>query len=139
MHAEILDQEGYTSTSVDESPVRELFPGIRLRPLWKGPTGAHANVLEMDPGTSWPRRDVPEPGPEEVYVVAGTFNDGARDYPAGTFLHAPAGSWHVPATTTGCTLFLFCPEGQGIRSPGLRARQGAQRPTKATTSSSAGS
>ena len=65
----------------------------------------------MDPDTSWPHRDVHEPGPEEVYVVAGTFNDGARDYPAGTFLHAPAGSWHVPATTTGCTLFLFYPEG----------------------------
>jgi anti-sigma factor ChrR (cupin superfamily) len=65
----------------------------------------------MDAGTCWPRRDVHEPGPEEVYVVAGTFNDGARDYPAGTFLHAPAGSWHVPATATGCTLFLFYPEG----------------------------
>ena len=23
----------------------------------------------------------------------------------------PAGSWHVPSTTTGCTLFLFYPEG----------------------------
>lgn len=111
MHPEILAQEGYTSVSVDESPVRELFPGIRLRPLWRGPAGAHANVLEMEAGTSWPHRDVHEPGPEEVYVVAGTFNDGAHDYPAGTFLHAPAGSWHVPSTTTGCTLFLFYPEG----------------------------
>jgi hypothetical protein len=26
-------------------------------------------------------------------------------------LHAPAGSWHVPATMTGCTLFVFYPEG----------------------------
>ncbi|MCR6485002.1 anti-sigma factor [Amycolatopsis sp. OK19-0408] len=78
MHAEILAQEGYTAVSVDEAPVRELFPGIRLRPLWTSPAGAHANVLEMDPGTSWPRRDVHEPGPEEVYVVSGTFNDGAR-------------------------------------------------------------
>jgi hypothetical protein len=111
MHPEILSQEGYISASVDDSPVRELFPGIRLRPLWRGPGGAHANVLEMDPGTSWPRRDVHQPGPEEVYVVAGTFNDGARDYPAGTFLHAPAGSWHIPASTVGCTLFLFYPAG----------------------------
>jgi hypothetical protein len=79
MNLEIVQQEGYTSAFVEEAPVRELFPGIRLRPLWKGPTGAHANVLEMDPGTSWPRRDVHEPGPEEVYVVNGTFNDGARD------------------------------------------------------------
>ncbi|MGW7433155.1 cupin domain-containing protein [Streptomyces sp. NPDC054861] len=111
MHPEILTQLGYTSVSAAEAPVRELFPGIRLRPLWRGPDGAHANVLEMDAGSSWPRRDVHEPGPEEVYVVAGIFNDGARDYPAGTFLHAPAGTWHIPSTPSGCTLFLFYPEG----------------------------
>ncbi|WP_405495117.1 cupin domain-containing protein [Nocardia sp. NBC_00511] len=111
MHPEILTQDGYAYASVDDAPTRELFPGIRVRPLWSSPSGAHANVLEMDAGTSWPRRDIHAPGPEEVYVVAGIFNDGARDYPAGTFLHAPAGSWHVPATTIGCTLFVFYPEG----------------------------
>lgn len=111
MNPEILAQEGYTSVHVKDAPAREVFPGIWLRPLWKGANGEQACVLEMEPGTSWPRRDVHEPGPEEVYVVAGTFNDGARDYEAGTFLHAPAGSWHVPATTTGCTLFLFYPAG----------------------------
>jgi quercetin dioxygenase-like cupin family protein len=111
LDTQILEQEGYTSVATDRVEVRELFPGVRLRPLWKGSTGAHANVLEMDPGSSWPHRDVHEPGPEEVYVLSGTFNDGARDYPAGTFLHAPAGSWHVPQSTTGCTLFLFYPEG----------------------------
>lgn len=111
MHPEIVAQEGYTSAYVGDSPVRELFPGIRLRSLWQGASGASAHVLEMDPGASWPRPDVHEPGPEEVYVVAGTFSDGARDYPAGTFLHAPAGSWHLPATAAGCTLFLFYPEG----------------------------
>ncbi|WP_040806998.1 cupin domain-containing protein [Nocardia concava] len=111
MHSEILDQIGYIAVPAAESPVRELFPGIRVRHLWTGESGAHANILEMDPGTSWPHRDIHEPGPEEVYVLSGVFNDGARDYPAGTFLHAPAGSWHIPATATGCTLFLFYPEG----------------------------
>ncbi|MBF4999209.1 cupin domain-containing protein [Nocardia sp. BSTN01] len=111
MNPEILTQPGYTWTDLADAPSRELFPGIRLRHLWKGDNGAHAHVLEMDPGTSWPRRDVHEPGPEEVYVLTGTFNDGARDYSAGTFLHAPAGSWHVPGSETGCTLFLFYPEG----------------------------
>jgi anti-sigma factor ChrR (cupin superfamily) len=108
---EILDQPGYTSASVDDVPIREVLPGVRLRTLWQGENGAHAHVLEMDAGAACPSRDVHEPGPEEVYVVAGVFEDGARAYPAGTFIHAPAGSWHVPATTTGCTLFLFYPEG----------------------------
>ena len=111
MSHEILAQPGYTSTTTAEVGARELFPGIRIRPLWQSPTGAHANVVEIDPGATWPHRDVHRPGPEEVYVVAGTFNDGARDYPEGTFLHAPAGSWHIPASTSGCTLFVFYPEG----------------------------
>ena len=54
-------------------------------------------------GTSGPRLT--------LALGGGTFNDGARDYPAGTFLHAPAGSWHWAATATGCTLFLFHPAG----------------------------
>ncbi|WP_282504303.1 cupin domain-containing protein [Streptomyces rhizoryzae] len=102
---------GYAWSAVADAPVRELFPGIRLRPLWTGENGAAAQVLEMDAGSHWEGIDVHEPGPEEVFVVSGVFNDGERDYPAGSFLHAPAGSWHVPQTTTGCTLFVFYPEG----------------------------
>lgn len=96
--------------TVAEAPSQELFPGIRLRPLWTS-GAAKAFVLEMDPHSGWPHKDVHEPGPEEVFVLSGTFNDGVRDYPAGTFIHAPAGSWHVPQTTTGCVLFLFYPAG----------------------------
>ncbi|RJQ80429.1 anti-sigma factor [Pseudonocardiaceae bacterium YIM PH 21723] len=111
MNPEILAQRDYVSVSPADVPARELFPGVRHRLLWTGTGGATANLLELDPGARWPHRDEHTPGPEEVYVAAGTFNDGARDYPAGTFLHAPAGSWHVPQTATGCTLFVFYPEG----------------------------
>ena len=96
--------------TANDVPGNEIFPGILLRPLWTDGT-AKAYLLEMDPNTGWPHKDVHEPGPEEVFVVSGVFNDGVRDYPAGTFIHAPAGSWHVPRTTTGCTLFLFYPLG----------------------------
>nr|WP_052230419.1 cupin domain-containing protein [Streptomyces sp. CT34] len=102
---------GYVWSAVQDAPVREIFPGIRVRPLWTGDDGAKAQVLEMDPHTCWEGVDVHEPGPEEVYVVSGVFHDGEREYPAGSFLHAPAGSWHIPQTTTGCTLFVFYPEG----------------------------
>ncbi|WP_337906825.1 cupin domain-containing protein [Kribbella solani] len=57
------------------------------------------------------RDDVHQPGPEEVFVVDGVFNDGDRDYPAGSSIHAPAGASHVPRSATGCTLFLFYPQG----------------------------
>ncbi|NBE91890.1 anti-sigma factor [Nonomuraea sp. KC401] len=101
----------YVWSSVEDAPVTDLFPGIRARMLWQGDNGAKACVVEIDPGARWQGIDVHEPGPEEVYVVSGVFNDGDRDYPAGSFIHAPAGSSHVPQSTTGCTLFLFYPEG----------------------------
>ncbi|MGK5639526.1 cupin domain-containing protein [Streptomyces sp. URMC 126] len=102
---------GYVWTAARDVPAREIFPGIRQRSLWRGANGASAHVVELDPGACWEGLDVHEPGPEEVFVVSGVFNDGERDYPAGTFLHAPAGSSHIPQTTTGCVLFVFYPEG----------------------------
>jgi anti-sigma factor ChrR (cupin superfamily) len=105
--------EGMTMqwTALADAAIRELFPGIRLRSLWRGEGGASAHVLDIEPGARWEGIDVHEPGPEEVYVVSGVFNDGVRDYPAGSFIHAPAGSSHIPQSETGCTLFLFYPEG----------------------------
>lgn len=108
---ELTEFPGYTWINSANVPVQELFPGIRLRALWKGDNGATANVVEMDPGASWEGIDLHDPGPEEVFVVAGTFNDGFRDYPAGSFIHAPAGSGHIPQSATGCKLFVFYPEG----------------------------
>ncbi|MBL1092868.1 cupin domain-containing protein [Streptomyces sp. 9-7] len=102
---------GYVWSEVSGAPVKELFPGVRIRPLWTGDNGAKAQVLEIDPGAAWERIDVHQPGPEEVFVVSGAFNDGFGDHPAGSFLHAPAGSWHLPHSDTGCTLFVFYPEG----------------------------
>jgi hypothetical protein len=101
---------GYKWSAVEDAPVHELFPGIRLRPLWSGDNRANAYVLEMDPNSCWEGVDVHEPGPAEGSVVSGVFNDGDRDYPAGSFIHAPVSSAHVPQTT-GRTLFLFYPEG----------------------------
>ncbi|MEU4394997.1 cupin domain-containing protein [Kribbella sp. NPDC023855] len=106
----IEGMQNFEWATADDVPVRELFPGIRLRTLWSGEV-ASAHVLEMDPGSRWEGIDVHQPGPEEVCVVSGVFNDGIRDYPAGSFIHAPAGSSHVPQSVDGCTLFLFYPEG----------------------------
>ena len=90
---------------------REIYPGVRKRVLWHGTNGAKAQILEIDAGACFRKLDVHHPGPEEVYVVSGTFNDGARDYPAGSFVHNPAGSSHVPQSPDGCVLFVFFPEG----------------------------
>lgn len=87
------------------------YPGVRIRRLWKGIHGARALVVEIDAGCRFNESDLHDTGPEEVYVASGVFNDGTRDYPAGSFIHNPAGSSHVPQTATGCVLFVFYPEG----------------------------
>lgn len=110
-HPTAQQPPAYVWATAQDTPARELFPGIRLRSLWSGENGATAHVLEMDPNSCWEGIDVHQPGPEEVFVVSGTFNDGVRDYPAGSFIHAAAGTSHVPQTKTGCTLFVFYPEG----------------------------
>ena len=98
--------------NIEDAPLEEKFGGtIRVRTLWRAANGATAQIVEIDPGGCWEGLDVHEPGPEEVYVVSGVFNDGVRDYPAGSFIHNPKGSSHVPQSRAGCTIFIFYPEG----------------------------
>jgi anti-sigma factor ChrR (cupin superfamily) len=106
-----MNLEGVVWSEVTDAPVRELNKGVRIRTLWKGDNGAKALIFEVDPGCRLEELDVHEPGPEEVYVLSGVFNDGARDYPAGTFIHHPTGTSHIPQSITGCKLFVFMPEG----------------------------
>ncbi|RZS29550.1 ChrR-like anti-ECFsigma factor [Herbihabitans rhizosphaerae] len=101
---------GYVWTEADKVAGFTHGDGITIRPLWQR-DDRKAFVVDIAPGAVWPDLDVHEPGDEEVYVAEGVFNDGVRDYPAGTFLHCPAGSSHVPQSKTGCRLFVFYPEG----------------------------
>jgi anti-sigma factor ChrR (cupin superfamily) len=106
-----MNLEGVVWSRVKDAPVRELNAGVRIRTLWKGENGAKALIFEVDPGCRLEELDVHEPGPEEVFVLSGVFNDGVRDYEAGTFIHHPAGTSHVPQSEAGCKLFVFFPEG----------------------------
>lgn len=46
-----------------------------------------------------------------TYVLEGNFHDGAREYPAGSFIHNPVGSSHIPQSATGCKLLVILPLG----------------------------
>lgn len=89
---------------------RTIGPGVRVKELWAEGV-KRALEVEFDAGAQWPGVDYHVPGPEEVYVLAGDFDDGANVYRAGTFLHHPAGSSHSPRSVEGCRLFVFYPEG----------------------------
>ncbi|MCG8435181.1 MAG: cupin domain-containing protein [Gammaproteobacteria bacterium] len=90
---------------------RCVSPGLVVYDMWRGKDGRLAQVVEIAPGAVYPGEELHEPGPEECYVVSGVFNDGLRSYPAGTFIHNPAGSRHTPQSNEGCVLFLFYPDG----------------------------
>ena len=89
---------------------KSLGDGIRVRTLWREGV-KRALEVEIDAGAKWPELDHHVPGPEEVYVLSGAMGDGANVYPAGTFVHHPAGTSHVPQSEGGCRLFVFYPEG----------------------------
>lgn len=106
-----IDLTGVETGYWHSAPATEIFPGVTKRDLWRGANGAKALVLEFAPGSMFTELDEHYPGPEEVFVVSGVFNDGEQDYPAGSFVHSPTGSIHLPQSRTGCVLFVFFPEG----------------------------
>jgi anti-sigma factor ChrR (cupin superfamily) len=95
----------------DVEPKEMVHKGFSTRLLWSGPNGRRALMFEIAPGAVYPELDVHLPGAEEVFVVSGTFCDGDNCYPAGTFIHSPAGSSHIPQSEQGCVLFVYFPEG----------------------------
>lgn len=93
-----IDLKDVSSAHWQSVPAREIYPGVRKRALWQGPAGAKAAILGIDANTAFPELDVHHPGPEEVFVVSGTFNDGVHDYPAGSFIHNPASCSTAPVS-----------------------------------------
>jgi anti-sigma factor ChrR (cupin superfamily) len=74
-------------------------------------SGRKVLLVEIDAGAKFLELDVHEPGSEDVFVLEGIFNDGISDYPAGTFIHHPIGSSHIPQSAWGCKLLVYYPEG----------------------------
>ncbi|HEX6421004.1 MAG TPA: cupin domain-containing protein [Acidimicrobiales bacterium] len=104
-------------THVDRAERHDAGNGIVVHRLFRsgpGPGVRRTLLVRFPPGSRWPGVDVHEPGPEEVYVVSGTFRGLTGDtsvHGPGTFLHLPAGSSHSPSTDTGGDLLVHYPEG----------------------------
>ena len=68
-------------------------------------------ILEIDAGAKFTQLDIHEPDSEEIFIVSSVFNDGVIDYPAGTYIHNPPWSAHIPKSKTGCVLMVCFPDG----------------------------
>lgn len=94
----------------EEITPQRVSEGISARLLWQGESISQVMVVEIAPGAKWEGIDSHDDNSEEIFVISGVFNDGVRDYPAGTFIHYPIGSSHVPQSAVGCRLFIFYPK-----------------------------
>ena len=107
----------FLESHVDTAERAQVGAGIVVHRLHRSgpePDARRALLVRFAPGARWPGDDVHEPGPEDVYIVSGTFHGlaGAGSvHGPGTFLHCAAGTRHSPFTPTGGDLFVYYPAG----------------------------
>lgn len=101
---------GVTSTQWEQTERHEVAPGIWERVVWSEGDDKRVCVYEFSPGAAFPGVDVHAKGPEQIYVIRGIFNDGHRDHPAGSFIHNPTGSAHIPQSAEGCAVLISWPQ-----------------------------
>lgn len=112
-----MSTPSFIETRVGEVERADVGNGIVVHRLYRSgpePDARRAGLVSFPPGAQWPGVDVHEPGPEDVYVVSGTFRglsgDGSVHGP-GSFVHCAAGTRHAPSTETGGELFVYYPMG----------------------------
>lgn len=86
--------------------VKSPADGVARMPLEREAeeSGHTTSFVKFAPDSSFPQHSHPQG--EEIYVLDGVFSDENGDYPAGTYLRNPPGSYHKPFTKKGCTLFV---------------------------------
>lgn len=93
--------------SIDTLPwLNSPTPGIARRMLDRdGEEVARAtSVVRYEAGHAFPGHE--HALGEEFLVLAGVFQDEHGDYPAGTYVRNPPGSYHEPKSEAGCMLFV---------------------------------
>jgi hypothetical protein len=109
--------DSFVEARVGRVERNEVGGGIVVHRLYRSgpqPDARRAVLVMFPPGAQWPGLDVHDPGPEDLYIVRGTFHGltGAGSFHGpGTFLHLAAGTSHSPSTDTGGELFVYYPQG----------------------------
>ncbi|WP_432190398.1 cupin domain-containing protein [Streptomyces sp. Tue6028] len=98
-------------TQVDTvAPEDTDVTGVTVRPLWVGPQGAVAQVVEIRPGANLGQDQAAHD--TWMFVLEGTLHDGLCDHPTGSWLWCPAGARRVwrSGTEDTCRVLHIRPE-----------------------------
>jgi hypothetical protein len=104
---------GFLEARVGDVETSDVGNGIVVHRLYRSSADADARralLVTFPPGSQWPGDDVHLPGPEDVFVVSGTFHGlagGQSVHAAGAFVHCDAGTRHSPSTEMGGELFVY--------------------------------
>lgn len=83
------------------------MPGVERRYLERdgGEKARRATtIVRYAPGSRYSAHT--HAGGEEFLVLEGVFSDEAGDYPAGSYVRNPRGSYHEPFSREGCVIFV---------------------------------
>jgi len=105
-----INLDGVISKNWKKEQSIEVAPNIFEQVVWEGTNGKKALIYRFKAGAVF-GLDSHENGPEQIYVISGTFNDGVKDYEEGSFIHNPKGTAHIPQSKEGCTVLVLVPEG----------------------------
>lgn len=95
----VADTEAMTWTASPE-------PGVERKMLDRdgGEVARATSLVRFVPGSRFPTHRHGEG--EEFFVLDGVFSDENGDYPTGTYVRHPPGSFHAPRSEGGCVLFV---------------------------------
>jgi anti-sigma factor ChrR (cupin superfamily) len=104
IHADFTQRVVIRSDEMPWAPSPAL--GVERRMLDRvGDEQARAtSIVRYAPRSYFPEHAHPEG--EEILVLDGVFSDERGDYPAGSYLRNPPGSFHSPFTVDGCVIFV---------------------------------
>jgi anti-sigma factor ChrR (cupin superfamily) len=80
--------------------------GVLRKPLAREQqeSGHATSIVQYLKGASFKQHS--HPFGEEILVLEGTFSDENGNYPKGTYIRNPPGSFHAPYSESGCVLFV---------------------------------
>ena len=92
------------TTAMDWTPSPEAGVERKMLDRNGGEVARATSLVRFAPDSSFSPHE--HGAGEEFLVLEGTFSDENGDYPTGTYIRHPPGSFHSPFSSSGCILFV---------------------------------